>query len=365
MQRYSVYIMKQLGWSTLIVALSLTSIVWLTQALRFVDFIVNRGVSVLTFLHLTLLLVPSLLLIVLPFALFVSVLFVYNRLLGESELVVMSSSGLSHWQLARPAFQVAACVSLLCYVISLYLLPVTYREFKEMQTFLRDNYASLLLQEGVFNSPVEGLTVFLRERHANGTLRGILVHDNRDPEKAVTMMAQEGKLVKSPEGPHYFILKQGNRQEMNKGRLSVLNFDSYPVDISFYTARQDRRKRKPEEMFVGELFSAEETDPARQTQLQAEAHHRLSWPLYSISLGLFAVMMLLTGEFNRRGKWQRITAASLSALAIVALAIGLQNMATKQMALFPSIYALVLMVGAFSAWRLVAEPRMAPLKREA
>ncbi len=362
MYQYSLYIMRQLGWSTLVVSLSLTSIVWLTQALRFVDFIVNRGVSVLTFMHLTLLLIPSLLLVVLPFSLFVSALFVYNRLLSDSELVVMSSSGLSHWQLARPALQVAAITGLLCYAISLYLLPVTYREFKDMQNFLRDNYASLLLQEGVFNSPVEGLTVFLRERNPNGTLRGILVHDNRDPQKAVTMMAQEGKLVKGPQGTHYFILKNGNRQEMNKGKLSVLNFESYPVDISFYTAGRKQRQRKPEEMFVFELFDMAQQDPARALPLEAEAHHRITWPLYCVSLTLLAVMMLLTGEFNRRGKWQRIIIAVMLALFVVSLAISLQNLAARYSMLFPSMYALVLAVGIFSAWRLIAEPHMVPAR---
>lgn len=358
MQRYSLYIMRQLGEATLIIAFSLTSIVWLTQALRFVDFIVNRGVSVLTFLHLTLLMVPSLLLIVLPFALFVSALFVYNRLLSDSEMVVMSACGLSHWQLARPALQMGMVVALICYGISLYLLPVTYREFKDMQSFLRDNYASLLLQEGVFNSPVEGLTVFLRERNQSGTLRGILVHDHRDPEKAITMMAQEGKLVKGPEGTHYFILSHGNRQEMNHGRLSVLNFESYPVDLSFYTSGRKQRERKPEELFLGELLAGDSLDPVHHLRLQAEAHHRLVWPLYAVCLPLLAVMMLLTGEFNRRGKWQRVAGAVTIALALIAAAISLQNSAAQHSLLFGAMYVLVLSVMAMTIWRLVAEPRM-------
>ena len=58
----------------LVTALSLTSIIWLTQALRFIEFIVNRGISFASFLELTLLLVPSLMLFVLPFGLLCAVL---------------------------------------------------------------------------------------------------------------------------------------------------------------------------------------------------------------------------------------------------------------------------------------------------
>src|ERR1700727_1241695 len=99
---YSKYIVKNLVHSTLLITFSLTSIVWLTQALRFIDFIVNQGVSIIIFLTLTALLIPSLLFMILPPAMFCSVLFVYNKLRNDSELVVMQASGLSNWRLAKP-----------------------------------------------------------------------------------------------------------------------------------------------------------------------------------------------------------------------------------------------------------------------
>src|SRR5690606_35501108 len=104
---------------------------------------------------------PSLLGFLLPVALAISALYTYHKLLADSELVVLKSAGLGRWQLARPAVCFAVGIVLLAYVISLYLLPVSYRQYKDMQAFPRDNYASLLMQDGVFNSPVDGLTVFI------------------------------------------------------------------------------------------------------------------------------------------------------------------------------------------------------------
>src|ERR1700683_4222371 len=108
MYHYSKYIVKNLVHSTLLITFSLTSIVWLTQALRFIDFIVNQGVSIAIFLKPTGLLIPSLVLMILPTALFCSVLFVYNKLKSDSELVVLQAAGLSRWRLSIPALQVAA-----------------------------------------------------------------------------------------------------------------------------------------------------------------------------------------------------------------------------------------------------------------
>ena len=106
--------------------------------------------------------------------------------------------------LAVPALFVASFITFIIYIISFYALPASYREFKDMQSFIRNNYASTLLQEGVFSTPVDRLTVYIESRDNEGILRGILVHDARDPERPITMMAQEGVLQQTPAGPRFF-----------------------------------------------------------------------------------------------------------------------------------------------------------------
>ncbi len=351
MRYYVRYIAKYLSISVLLVAFSLTAIVWLTQALRFIDFIVNRGVSALTFLQLTALMVPSLLFVVMPFALFVATLFTYNRLNSDSELVVLKSAGLSRMQLTKPILLVGGVAVIVAYFISLYALPVTYRKFKEMQIFLRDNYASMLLQEEVFNTPVRGLTVFIRERDSKGNLGGILVHDNRDANNPVTMMAQRGKLTQTESGPS-FLLYNGNRQEMRDGRLSFLKFDSYNVDLSFYTQQSQKRRLRPEEFFILDLFAQAKKEPDRANELYAEAHHRITWPLYNMALALFAAAVLLSGQFNRRGQWRRIVGSVLVALAMVATGLSLQNIISRHVMLIPLLYINILFIFGISLWLL-------------
>lgn len=329
MYRYNKYITRHLIYSTLLITFSLTSIVWLTQALRFIDFIVNQGVSIGVFLELTALLVPSLLFMILPPALFCAVLFVYNKLRTDSELVVLQAAGLSNWRLAKPAVEVAAGLTLFIYVIAFYLQPVSQQQFRQMQNFLKNNYASILLQDGVFNTPMSGLTVFIRTRDKHNILRGILVHDNRQPEAAVTMMADEAKLVETPQGPQ-FLLKNGNRQEMREGRLSFLSFERYTLDISLYAKDLSDRRRSPQELFVHELFRYDDSISAEENLKRlAEGHQRLLWPLYALCLTLVAMATLFSGEFNRRGHWQRLATASVIATFLLFSAVGLRGVITS------------------------------------
>ncbi len=365
MYRYNKYITRHLAYSTVLITLSLTSIVWLTQALRFIDFIVNQGVSIAVFLTLTVLLIPSLLFMILPPALFCSILFVYNKMKAESELVVLQAAGLSRWRLALPGLQVAGVVVAIAYFIALYLQPVSYRQFKDMQSFLRNNYVSILLQEGVFSNPVEGLMVFIRERDQNNILHGILVHDSRQPETAVTMMAEEGKLVETQAGPR-FLLKNGNRQEVRDGKLSFLNFDSYTLDISLYAKSVKTRYADPQEMSVGELFTPDPAlTPAENAKRRAEGHQRLLWPAYAGCMALIALAALLCGQFNRRGHWQRIAIAVAAGTGILFASIGLRGIIAMQPELTVLAYLNLFIPSVFACRMLSADSGIGlrPIKR--
>lgn len=364
--RYSKYIIGHLGGATLLIASGLTCIIWLTQSLRFVDLIVNRGLDMMAFIYLTTMMLPSLLGFLLPVALAISALYTYHKLLADSELVVLKSAGLSRWQLARPAVVFAACTVLLGYIISLYLLPVSYRQYKDMQAFARDNYAALLLQEGVFNNPVAGLTVFIRERNPDGTLGGILVHDNRNPDAPVTMMASEGQLVKTPQGPS-FVLKNGNRQEIdhNEEQLSFLAFDDYVLDISLFASEQRKRVRDEKERFLGELFYPEKgVSDAQRAEFRAEAHQRLTWPLQNMALTLFVLAMLLGGEFNRRGNWKRYTVTLVSVGLILAAVVAVSNITVKYPLMVVMMYVLPLAVCIMSAYGIIRNPLEKAIPKE-
>lgn len=357
MYHYRRYIARHLLYSTLLIAFSLTAIVWLTQALRFIDFIVNQGVSITVFLHLTVLLVPSLIFMILPPALFCAVLFIYNKLKLDSELVVMQAAGLSKWRLAIPALQVSAIIMVLGYLIAFYILPVSYRNFRDMQSFLRNNYVSILLQEGVFSNPVEGLMVYIRERDDNNILHGIMVHDSRVPGAQVTMMAEEGKMVETPQGPR-FLLKNGNRQEMQQGKLSFLNFESYTLDISLYTQAMRDRIIDPQELFIGDLFSYDDSiSPADNFRRFAEGHQRLLWPAYSVCLTMIAMAILLSGEFNRRGHWKRVSITVAIGVILLFSAIGLRGAIALTPGMTVLAYLNLFLPILASSWALSYEPK--------
>jgi len=353
--RCTLYIGRQLALGVAAVTLVLTGVVWLSQSLRFIDFIVNKGLSAAGFLKLTLLLLPTFLGLVLPVALFCAVVHAYNRLAVDRELVVLRAAGLGPRELARPALLVAALVALMLLAVMLYLMPAGYRAFKDQQYVIREDLTHILLQEGTFNSFGTGLTVYVREIESTGEAVGILVHDERDRANPVTMMAERGTLVRSEAGPR-LLLVNGNRQAFDRASrsLGLLYFDRYTFDLSLVGTPVESRWREPRERYLDELFGPprREEDVTNASELRAEGHHRIVTPLSAFGLALIALAALLAGEFNRRGQaWRLAAAVTLGGLFEAGLLV-LERAIIKVPAATPALYALVL--GApLAAWAVL------------
>lgn len=326
------YMIRQLIWWTIVVATSLTCIVWLTQSLRFVEMIVNTGLSVTTFVTFTLLLLPSFLSLIGPIAVFAAVMFTYTKMLNDSEIVVLRASGLSPLKIGRPAIILASIIMVLGYLNSVYFMPSTFREFKDLQREFRSELSSLFLQEGVFNPVVSGITVFVRERSKDGELYGIIIHDERQPDKPVTMMAEKGAIVSSGAGPRVLMVN-GNRQEVraDDGRLSLLYFDRYTFDLSALNKSELALWREPGERYLHELIFplAQEENIYNFRKLRMEGIFRLSSPLLYLAFTAIALALLLGGDFNRRGQFLRILIAVLAVTAVQVAVIASKSLGEK------------------------------------
>jgi lipopolysaccharide export system permease protein len=346
---YELYIIRKILGPFIIITLSITGIAWLSQSLRFIDFIVNKGLSIGTFFYLSILILPSLMWVIIPAATFIAIIYSYNKLQADSELVIFKATGIDNKMLLRPVIIFCLLATLMSYSISLYFLPASYREFKDMQIFIRNNYASVLLQEGVFTNPSAGLTVYVKEKDALGTLKGLIVHDSRTKDKTYTVTAQEATLENTPKGP-IFILRNGSHQEYNAKtkQFSLLYFDSYNLELNLFNeAMIQKRWREAPELFLYELFTSKNPNEKERLKNISEANYRITWPLYNILLSILALMPFLRGEFSRRGSNKRITKTAVAAVLIVVLALVTKNLANKSVYLNSLMYMIVIFGTAF------------------
>lgn len=349
------YVLRQLLVALAAVTGGLVALIWLTQSLRFVELVVNRGLSFGVFFQLTSLLIPNLIAVILPITSFVVVQFVYQRLAGDRELTVMRSAGLSPLALARPALALATIATLCCFVLNLSIVPASFTSFREFQFEIRNRIAAFLLQEGVFTSVADDLTVYVRSRDTDGTLHGVLVDDARDKNSHATVLAERGRLLDGGGVPRVLLIN-GSRQVIDRqtGRLNVLTFQENTIDLSQSTKGEAIRLRDPIEMPMAELLhprpgAFSERDEAK---MLVEAHKRLATPFTCLSFCMIALVAALMGTFRRHGGLLRPLAAVLIVVGLLALGLAAGNLATREPGLVPLIWVHALLPGLLASWLL-------------
>ena len=359
--RLSTYVLGQMIGPTLLFAFLLTAVIWLTQSLRLLDLVINRGQSAPTFVYLTILILPSLLVIILPIAFFAGTLFALNKLNSDSELVVMSAAGFSRAQITLPVLLAAAIVMALTYLCGLYLMPAGQRAMKDKVVDIRADIGAALLNEGEFNTPASGLTVFIRELNSDGTIKGVMVHDNRNKKSPVTYLAVRGQLAQTPAGARLIMFDGTVEQSSHAGgQLTVLNFQRDVFDLDQFAGPARATDRATSERYLSELFSP---DPKLMPKLRnayiAEGHNRLSQPLYCIAFALIALAAVLRGRRARGANALRLALAALGAAVVRIAGYGVQGLAVGSPSLVFLFY-LIPLLGAAVALAVLAGVNPAP-----
>lgn len=345
MNSYNRYVLKQLFVGLVLVAAGLTSIIWLSQSLRFVEMIVNRGLGASTFVYMTMLLLPNFLTVILPIALFAVVVFVYSKMITDRELVVMRAAGVGQFGLAKPALVMIMITMGLGYVLNFYVLPESYKSFRLIQWEARNSLAGVVLKEGAFNQVTSGMTVYIRERTSDGQLLGILVHDKRNPESPETIMAERGALVESDNGARV-VMFNGNRQTLDANKkLSILYFDRNVFDIPTNKENLSNRYREPRERSMIELINLDEAEGISEQdygKYKVELHKRIVSPLLGFGFAMIGLACLLYGPITRRSQTLRIVTAVIIMISLQGAALGLENVIAKNLFMVPLMYTLAL-----------------------
>ena len=349
---------RQLFWALIAATAGLTALIWLTQSLRFVELVVNRGLSLLVFMRLTGLLIPSFIAVILPITTYVVIQFIYQRLSGDRELTVMRAAGLSPWAMARPALTLALIAMAAGYWLNLIAVPRTLASFKDYQWQIRNKVAAFLLQDGVFTPISDKLIVYVRSRDPNdGSLRGILIDDARDPAAHATILAEAGQLLEGARGPRV-LLENGSRQAIDhqSGRLNILTFAENEIELADASGPESARPADMSEVPIDELFRPRLAMPRDTPKWIAEGHKRLAGPLAALSYTMVALVSVLTGAFQRHGGILRPLGSVMTVVLLVASGLTVDGLAARDNALIPLIWARAILPAVVCGWILFMPP---------
>jgi lipopolysaccharide export system permease protein len=326
------YIFRTTLASFAVVLVSLTGVIWITQALRGIDLMTSQGQTIVTFLGITGLVIPALVLIIAPIALMIAISHTLNKLATDSEIIVMNAAGYSPFRLFRPFLYATCVVAALVAFIGAYLAPDGMRRIKQWDAEITADVLTNILQPGRFAQLDQNLTIRIRERQPGGVLAGIFVDDRRDPKERVTIIADHGTVLKNENGS-YLVLEDGNleRFEVGKRDPALVAFGRYAFDMSKFSNQRDIALGI-RERYLWELMWPSPDDPMYKQlsgQFHAELHDRFMAPIYPFAFAALTFAFLGAPRTTRQSRNFSIGGSVLAVLGLRMAGFACSVMAVK------------------------------------
>ncbi|HLZ00726.1 MAG TPA: LPS export ABC transporter permease LptF [Bradyrhizobium sp.] len=351
------YIFRTTLASFALVLVSLTGVIWITQALRGIDLMTSQGQTILTFLGLTSLVIPALVLIIAPIALMIAISHTLNKLATDSEIIVMNAAGFSPFRLFRPFVFATIVVALLVAFIAAYLAPEGLRRIKQWDADITADVLTNVLQPGRFAQLDQNLTIRIRERQPGGLLKGIFIDDRRDPKERVSIVADHGTVVKSGQGS-FLVLEDGNleRFEADKRDPALVAFARYAFDMSKFSQHGDVALGI-RERYIWELLSPDENDPMYKQlpgQFRAELHDRFMSPIYPFAFAALTFAFLGAPRTTRQSRNFSIGGSILAVFSLRMAGFACSVLTVRTPVAAAVQYAMLLLGIGAGLWLIIA-----------
>ena len=280
----------------------------LERMIRVMNLTANTDTSIFHVVEMLANLVPHYLGIALPAAFFIGILFAFNRLSSDSELIAVTASGVSLRRLLAPIMGLALTLTLIALMIFGYLQPYSRYGYRALAHTIGRAALASALEEGAFIE-AQGLT-FMAERVTAGgrRLTRIFVYAESPDGGSITTTARSGSLAPSTEGRRSVLyLVDGvqvtlNQSDQTDGRVLFFDELSQPIGESIAASYRPRGKDEAE-LTLNELWAARDAPVAglEDDVITAEFHGRLTRSLTMLFLPLLAIPLGLGSGRTRRG----------------------------------------------------------------
>ncbi len=223
----------------LIITFSLGLIVWVVQAVNYLDFVIGEGHNFKIYFYYNLYNFPKIIHRILPFVFSISVFFELLKYEKNNELLIFWTNGVSKKKFISNLINFTLIITIIQLLIGNFISPSS--QFKARGFLKNSNMDFLpnLINQGKFIDTVSGLTIFINEKSNNNSFKNIYIQEgdlfDLKQNSNQIIYAERGFLI--DQNKKIFRLLNGKIVSTNNNKLISFEFDKIDYDLSKFTSK--------------------------------------------------------------------------------------------------------------------------------
>ena len=300
----------------LLVSISFSLIVWVIQAVNFLDLVIEDGHGFSVYFLYTLLSLPKIFSKILPFIYFVSLFYIILKYENDNELIIFWSIGIKKIEFINVLLKFSIFYLILQLLLTTYIVPITLDKARSYIRTSNVDLFSSILQEKKFIDAVKNLTIFVEEKNNNGDLKNIFLKEKIGENEYQTIIAKKGKIRKY-DIKTTLLLFDGKIINNNNHKINSFEFSKTEVNLSKFTTKTTTHPKIQEigsydilacivrlknfnNNFVSNFFTTNKklNNCAPETLKESfqEIFKRFISPLYLLTLSLIACLIIIKSK---------------------------------------------------------------------
>ena len=334
----------------LLLSLSLGLIVWVIQAVNYLDFITEDGHGFYVYFSYTLYNFPKIIHRILPFVFFISLFYQINRYELKNELIIFWASGVSKLQFIKVILCFSLFFSIFQIIVGAYVSPASQDKARNFIRNSNIDFFPSLFQEGKFIDVVKNLTIFIESEKSEGKYNNIFLKEIqiRNKNIAKVIYAKSGSLI-NKEKKRYLELFNGNIINIDGNKVNNFSFEKIDFDLTQYQSKSISYPKIQEldnhllikclnyylqgkaNELISEFMSCSK-DIIKN--IKEELFKRFYKPIYLPLLSLLACLIFFTSKESKKFSFNRYIIFTFGILAITISEVSLRYAFSSKMGLY-------------------------------
>ena len=300
----------------LLVSISFSLIVWVIQAVNFLDLVIEDGHGFNIYFLYTLLSLPKVFSKILPFIYFVSLFYIILKYENDNELIIFWSIGIKKIEFINVLLKFSIFYLILQLLLTTYIVPMTLDKARSYIRTSNVDLFSSIVQEKKFIDAVKNLTIFVEEKNNNGDLKNIFLKEKIGENEYQIIIAKKGKIRKY-DIKSTLLLFDGKIINNNNHKINSFEFSRTEVNLSKFTTKTTTHPKIQEigsydvlacivrlknfnNNFVSNFFTTNKKlnncVPENLKDSFQEIFKRFISPLYLLTLSLIACLIIIKSK---------------------------------------------------------------------
>tara|TARA_S200000501_G_C20794862_1_gene731306 strand:+ start:25 stop:1176 length:1152 start_codon:yes stop_codon:yes gene_type:complete len=228
---------KDLTYFFLVISVSISAIIWVIQAVNFLDMVSEDGHTFRVYFLYTLLSLPKIFSKVLPFVFFISLFYTILKYENNNELIIFWISGIHKSDFAKIIIKFTFLYLITQIFLTTLVVPKSLNLARSYIGSSDVNLLSSIFKERKFIDAVKNLTIFVDKKYSDGLMENIFLKENLSNNKSQIIYAKNGKF--GDVNKNYLILYDGEvLNKNNNNNISTFSFKETEINLSRFTTQK-------------------------------------------------------------------------------------------------------------------------------